>query len=219
LIAFGSFYESFKRYYDDPEFNKKKKKDDFDDLISGIMLGSYVREKDKDFLIHKDSRKVNLTYSSSGQQETLPLIVVLRALKNLRFSAGGATIYIEEPEAHLFPIAQKRMVELLARTFNTPGNRYQIIVTTHSPYILSAFNNLLEAGKILSEKEHLKEETLKIIPEEEIIYPNDLIAYSIDQGDKKVIIDQSSKLISQNILDSVSDEISNEFGNLINLDY
>lgn len=219
LIAFGSFYENFKRIYLDEDFIRRKKKDDFDELISQIMKGSYTREKDKDYLIHKDLRKVNLSNSSSGQQETLPLVVVLKTLTNLRMGGGGATIYIEEPEAHLFPIAQKRIVQLLARAFNNIDSKFQIIVTTHSPYILSAFNNLMEAGNIINEKPSLKQSIIKIVPEEEIINPNNFIAYSIDQGAKEVLIDKTNKLISQNILDSVSDEISKEFGNLIELDY
>jgi len=150
------------------------------------MNGSYYRERDKDYLIHSDSRRVNLANSSSGQQEILPLIVVLKTLKNLKFSGGGAVIYIEEPEAHLFPSAQKRIVQLLARTFNTNETKFQIFVTTHSPYILSSFNNLMEAGKIFNDNQRLKEAVTKIVPFEEVINPVDLVAYSIDQGVKKL---------------------------------
>lgn len=219
LIEFGSFYENFKRYYFDNEFERKKKKDGFDDLIAEIMSGTYLREKEKDFLIHKDARKVNLSYSSSGQQESLPLIVVLKTLTTLKMAGGGATLYIEEPEAHLFPTAQKRIVELLARTYNTIDSKFQIIVTTHSPYILSAFNNLMEAGKIVDEKAGLEDSVYKIVPKEEAFNPNELVAYSINQGQKAVLIDSSNKLISQNILDSVSDEISIEFGKLLDLEF
>lgn len=218
LIEFGSFYSNFKRFvFDIDSDNKKKKKDDFDDLIYQIMNGNYVREKDKDFLLHNDNRKVNLSNASSGQQETLPLVLILKTLTNIRLGRRGVTLYIEEPEAHLFPTAQKRMVQLLARTFNTIDTNFQIIITTHSPYILSSFNNLIEAGKIIHDNPSSASKVYKIIPEQEVINPEELIAYSLDKGIKTILIDDSTKLISQNILDSVSDEISNEFGNLLDI--
>lgn len=220
LIEFGSFYEQFKRIALDIFQERKKKGASMDELISQIMNGTYHREKDKDFLIHQDSRKVNLTYASSGQQETLPLLIVLKALTIVRFSPGrGATIYIEEPEAHLFPIAQKRIVQLLARTFNSIDTNFQIIVTTHSPYILSSFNNLLEAGKIIEKRPEMLNEVIKIVPSEEILSPSDVIAYSLNQGKLSVLIDENTKLISQNILDSASDEIAEEFGKLIDIEF
>lgn len=217
LIEFGSFYENLKRLYKDV-INEKIDKE-FDEIISQILNSSYFREKDKDFLLHADSRKVNLSNASSGQQETLPLIVILRALNIIGFSGRGATIYIEEPEAHLFPIAQKRIVQLLARTFNNKKSNFQIIVTTHSPYILSSFNNLLQAGRLSELKAGQVDEIKRIVPIEEQISPSLLCAYSLNQGKKEVLIDDDSKLISQTILDSVSNEIANEFGNLLDIEF
>lgn len=224
LIEFGSFYENFKRFAFDLDEensskNDKKFRKDFDKLINEIMNGSFKREKDKDFIIHNDSRKVNLANASSGQQETLPLVLVLKVLSNLTFFNKGATLYIEEPEAHLFPTAQRKIIQLLARTFNSQNGVFQIIVTTHSPYILSSFNNLLEAGKIVRDNPDDKKRVSKIIPEHEILNPNDLIAYSVFNGQKKILVDSETNLISQNILDSVSDELAIDFGKLLDIEF
>lgn len=216
LIEFGSFYESIKQIYKDV-INEKPDRE-FDVLASQILSSSYLREKDKDFLIHSDNRKVNLSNASSGQQETLPLIMILKSLIALK-SSNGATIYIEEPEAHLFPIAQKRIVQLLARTFNNKKTNFQIIVTTHSPYILSSFNNLMQAGRLIKLKPDSIEKINEIIPPEEQISPNILTAYSLNQGKKESLIDEESTLISQTILDSVSNEIAMEFGNLLDIEF
>lgn len=220
LIEFGSFYDSFKRFSldDDSEEDKKNNKV-FDKVINEIMNGSYKKEKEKDFIVHNDTRKVNLASASSGQQEILPLILVLKVLSGINFKNGGATLYIEEPEAHLFPTAQKKIVQLLARTFNSQNNNFQIIVTTHSPYILSSFNNLLEGGKIIKEDIEKSKKVYEVIPEKEILHPNDLIAYSIFNGKKQNLIDEETNLISQNILDSVSDEISLDFGKLLDIEF
>lgn len=216
LIEFGSFYESIKQIYKDV-INEKPDRE-FDVLASQILSSSYLREKDKDFLIHSDNRKVNLSNASSGQQETLPLIMILKSLIALK-SSNGVTIYIEEPEAHLFPIAQKRIVQLLARTFNNKKANFQIIVTTHSPYILSSFNNLMQAGRLIKLKPDSIEKINEIIPPEEQISPNILTAYSLNQGKKESLIDEESTLISQTILDSVSNEIAMEFGNLLDIEF
>jgi len=220
LIEFGSFYDSFKRFSLDEDSEEDKKNNKvFNKVINDIMSGSYKREKEKDFIVHNDTRKVNLASASSGQQEILPLILVLKVLSGINFINGGATLYIEEPEAHLFPTAQKKIVKLLARTFNSQNSNFQIIVTTHSPYILSSFNNLLEGGKIIEDDNKKSNKVYEVIPEKEILHPNDLIAYSIFNGKKQNLMDEETKLISQNILDSVSDEISMDFGKLLDIEF
>ncbi|MDO6803939.1 ATP-binding protein [Wenyingzhuangia sp. 1_MG-2023] len=218
LIEFGSFYENLKGLYNDLIRDEKSNKD-FDNLVSEILNSSYFREKEKDFLIHKDSRKVNLTNASSGQQETLPLMVILKTLNNLNSTGGGFTLYIEEPEAHLFPTAQKKIVQLLARTFNNnPSINFQIFVTTHSPYILSSFNNLMYAGN-LSESEENAEKIKAIIPKEELLPTKLMSVYSINNKNNTFLIDKEDNLISQTILDSVSEVISLEFDKLLDVEF
>lgn len=221
LIEFGSFYENLKRFYNDIISDEKNDKE-YDELISQVLNSTYVREKEKDYLVHKDQRKVNLTNASSGQQETLPLVIILKTLTRINSVGGGFTLYIEEPEAHLFPTAQKRIVELLARTFNSTDNKFQIFVTTHSPYILSSFNNLIYSGNI---KNRLKLEGKKsdklnrVIPTKEQLDSDMFSVYSLRNNEQKYLIEKESKLISPTILDSVSDEISIEFDKLLNIDF
>ncbi len=224
MIEFGSFYENIKRTRirdaEKPEHEEKMKL--IDKYIYEILKGKYLREKDKDFLVHNDGRKVNLSYASSGQQETLPLMIILRSLPFLNISAFGTTLYIEEPEAHLFPNAQKTIVELLALVLNSKvsGKKFQIVVTTHSPYILAAFNNLMQAGRVEEKLEGVKLKKLyKILPKEGLIKPNNLYAYALSKGTTKNLISKSTQLISQNALDAVSDEIAIQFDQLLDLEY
>ncbi len=221
LIEFGSFYENLKRFYSDVLAEDKNDKE-YDELIAEVLNSTYIREKEKDYLVHKDQRKVNLTNASSGQQETLPLVIILKTLTKISSVGGGITLYIEEPEAHLFPSAQKRIVELLARTFNSTDNKFQIFVTTHSPYILSSFNNLIYAGNI---KNRLKlegkkyDKLNKIISTKEQLTSDLFSVYSLSNNEQKDLIEQESNLISQTILDAVSDEISIAFDKLLNIDF
>lgn len=213
LIEFGSFYENLKSLYNDI-LSREKSDKEFDELISQILNSNYVREKEKDFLVHKDSRKVNLTNASSGQQETLPLMIILKSLNYISSIGGGFTLYIEEPEAHLFPTAQKRIIQLLSRTFNN-NKKFQIFVTTHSPYILSSFNNLIYAGNSTKEKDLVAE----IVPIKEQLKSEYFRVYSIRNNEKKDLMDNENNLISQSILDSVSEEISLEFDKLLDIEF
>jgi len=222
LVEFGSYYESLKRYFNDviTSDNRNEKNDkEFDELISQILNSKYLREKEKDYLMHSDKRIVNLNNASSGQQETLPLIIILKALNFLKSSGGGSTLYIEEPEAHLFPTAQKKIVQLLARTFNNKQKDFQIFITTHSPYILSSFNNLIYAGNLANGSSDFRNKVENIMPISEYLDTSLFSVYSIKNNEKKYLIDQDSQLISSTILDSVSDEISLEFDKLLNIEF
>lgn len=216
MIEFGSLYENLKGYFDD--FQSIKSDNYLVNSFNDILNSTYGRQRDDDYLVHTDERSVNITNASSGQQETLPLMIILSVLIKLKFP-DGATIYIEEPEAHLFPIAQKRIVHLLAKVFNSKDSKFQIIVTTHSPYVLASFNNLIQAGNLTIIKPKKAKAIASIIVKEEQIPPNAFAAYSLNNGELESLVDPETQLISQTVLDSVSNEIAKEFDSLLDLEF
>ncbi len=219
LVEFGSFYENIKGIVTRESISSKNKTDFkiIDDLIIEILGGKYQRIKSKDYIIHEDKRKINLAYASSGQQETLPLALILKALTKISFTGGGLTLYIEEPEAHLFPSAQKKVVELIVSVFKLSKCESQIILTTHSPYIISSFNNLLQAGLI--EEKNNDEKLYEIVNKLFIIPKNNLNAVSVEKQQFKSILDEDFGLIDSEYLDSISSIISNEFNQLIDFEH
>ena len=219
LVEFGSFYENIKGIVTRESISSKNKTDFkiIDDLIIEILGGKYQRIKSKDYIIHEDKRKINLAYASSGQQETLPLALILKALTKISFTGGGLTLYIEEPEAHLFPSAQKKVVELIVSVFKLSKCESQIILTTHSPYIISSFNNLLQAGLI--EEKSNDEKLYEIVNKLFIIPKNNLNAVSVEKQQFKSILDEDFGLIDSEYLDSISSIISNEFNQLIDFEH
>ncbi len=225
LASFGSFYEKIKGIASTDSLGKTQNPSIVNrdkiiaELITEILGGTYHREKNKDYIVHEDHRKVNLAYASSGQQETLPIALILKGLiRGLTFLGNGLTLYIEEPEAHLFPTAQKKIVELIATVFNLSPRPIQIVLTTHSPYIISSFNNLLQAGLILNEDEKKKEKIDAVFSSLFRILPKTLHAFELKDRKCSSILDKEYQLIDSEYLDEVSDVISNDFDHLLNID-
>jgi hypothetical protein len=93
-----------------------------------------------------------------------------------------------------------------------------MVLTTHSPYILSSFNSLIYAGQLANEKPELKDEISKLVAEHFWINNGTFRAYCIHDGILKSILSESG-LIDGEYLDSVSDTIGNEFDSLLRLEY
>lgn len=153
--------------------------------------------QDEERLYYSDTEYVKLSLSSSGQQEA---VWILQLIFSLMLNNTRATLVIEEPEAHLFPEAQMYMVWLMALFANQEGNR--LIVTTHSPYILTSLNNLLYAEQVgkVAERESVE----KIIPSSYWLDFDRLSVNLIGEGEISSILDRSIKQIKAEMIDSVS---------------
>ena len=199
LIEFGSEYESAKKFYElNPIYNEKVSK-----IIKGDIIYS---NEEQSFGVLKDEVFTKLSLLSSGQQEVLPLIVVL-----LHSLTAKNSLFIEEPEAHLYPTSQKELVELIAYAYNKGS---EISITTHSPYIITTINNLLlldeKRDKISKDNPLYKKLDFKISN-------NDISAYTIEDGILKNIYDKENNLIDAYTIDIVSEELSQEFDELLEL--
>jgi len=124
-----------------------------------------------------------------------------------------STFFIEEPEAHLFPVSQKQIISLIATIYNTFDHSF--FISTHSPYLLTAINNLIVGqdayDKVNNDKNKLKK-LRKVLPEDELIRLEDVSAYTLNKGKLESIVDMENRLIGASILDAVSDEFDLAFG-------
>ena len=195
-------------------------------LFSEILGGHLKMENGKEFISTPDGRLIPFSALSSGQQELLPLAVAIRAMlpskeNDIAFKKGASlrqTIYIEEPEAHLFPRAQNKLVEILA-TLLPRRNNNNLLITTHSPYVLAKFNNLIKAGSLSRPgKNEINMTISSIIPMASWVLPKQVNAYAIIDGQLKNIIDKYG-LIAADYLDDVSGDISKEFSKLLAIEF
>jgi hypothetical protein len=184
---------------------------------SEIIHGDYLFDGKDEFIL-SDKRRIRIANSSSGQQEVIPLLLMLRHSDAVaRNPASGISYSIEEPEAHLFPSAQKAVAFRLARELNeSVFNR--VLVTTHSPYILTAFNNLILAGKLL--EAGLSRESIKeVLPPECCVSPSAVAAYKVIDGQVIPIIDSATKLVNSYLIDEISSEFASEFNQLLDMQH
>ncbi len=187
----------------------------FDVIQDRVLKGRLQHKKDITQFETDDGRTLSLAHLSSGTQEALPL---LRALRMTLPGPPGHTVFAEEPEAHLFPSAQLEIVKLFCWLASLPDNESCFVVTTHSPYILSSFNNLIEAGQAARNNPKLRDQVAKIIPEQYWIKEGDFKAYAIENGELESILNESG-FVEGNYLDQVSEVIGNEFDELLRLEY
>ncbi|MBH3339062.1 hypothetical protein I5L51_08065 [Pseudomonas mendocina] len=74
-------------------------------LVDELVCGKYIAEKGQDWIISERGR-ISVSNSSSGQQEVLPMALMLSTWPYSGLGQIYRSFVIEEPEAHLFPVAQ-----------------------------------------------------------------------------------------------------------------
>lgn len=177
-------------------------------LAGKILKARYCYRAGEERLLldmNKPGKSIKVNFASSGQQET---VWALNLLFYYLLEGKPSCIILEEPEAHLYPDSQKYMAEALA-TFAHAGS--QVIVTTHSPYILGEFNNLLYAAEIHSADEQRN----AIVPSCEALDASWTKAVHVING--QVVDGMEDGLIDNSLIDGASDTINNENDALMEL--
>jgi predicted ATPase len=198
------------------ENNIKEKLYQVKNKIDKILKGEYrIDDLGEKILFNKETEEyIYLSNTSSGQQESIRILqdIFLNILDNTKVLR-----ILEEPEAHLFPVAQKQLIELLALMVNQNDDN-QLIITTHSPYVLTVFNNLLFANRVVEKNPSTESEVAQIIPQDSWLSAKDFSAYSLGNQSVKEdtnycesIFNQEKGTIQQNYLDTVSELLGGDF--------
>jgi predicted ATPase len=199
------------------EFNDVSEKDTNKILhVKEIFINKDPKNQEKTISFElADGRKITSLELSSGQQELLYLLLLIKDLPRTEFYYGESTsVFIEEPCAHLFPQEQKEAVEYFAKIFRElkdgNGNKVRFFITTHSPYILNSVNNILKKGSLLEKYSNKKDE---INSEVKIphLFSQETSAYFIDgNGIGKNIFDKKEKYIYDDKIAEISFSIDED---------
>lgn len=175
------------------------------ELSDRILKAHYRYRAGEERLLLDGDKSIKINFASSGQQE---IVWVLNLLFYHLLKEEKCCIILEEPEAHLYPDSQKYMAEALG-TFVNAG--HQVIVTTHSPYILGELNNLLYAAEIQG-KDKLRD---NVIPACEVLSTEWTKAFYVIDGRVRDGMDED--LIDNSLIDGASDSINAENDAVIEL--
>lgn len=182
------------------------------DLIKRIFKADYISENDGEKIYFDERCWIKLMHSSSGQQEVLWILMLAF---NIMLENKKSFVIVEEPEAHLFPIAQKDVISLISLMLNLTGSK--AITTTHSPYILTSLNILLYLDKV---KRNLKVKRSAVINKSVRINYNMFGAYKFESGvnessNMENLLDEESHMISTDYIDEVSSITNIELSKLL----
>ncbi len=215
---FGNKYSSAKK-----EKNISRYKD-----IIGVDF-SHLNGVDN--IITADDKTIPLSVGSSGIQGIVPLLVVLDSVVS-RISSNKRNginpdnlLIIEEPELNLFPLTQQKILNyIIGNNFDFADEKplkklfkNQLLISTHSPYILTSLNNLMyafETGR------HNEDDVSKIVQEKYWVNPLDVSVYRLFiDGTCENIMDEDLKQIKVEKIDEISDILSKQWHELADLNF
>ena len=133
--------------------------------------------------------------------------------------------FIEEPEQNLYPMSQKdlilNIVKHLKNACKKGYSNSNVVLTTHSPYILSVLNVLMAEAKLyVKHSEKYIEGLDDFVNYDCFMLPEDYSAYFInDNGTFENLIDRDIPMISGIELDGVSDWVEERISKVNELIY
>ena len=136
-----------------------------------------------------------LEKASTGQQNIIRILQDM--FMNILYNEVIFRV-IEEPEAHLHPIAQKHLMHIIALMRNHIDS--QIVMTTHSPYLLAVLKNLLTAGRLSEKKPEAAEEIEALTPKLCWLNPDEVEVYHLRDGKSYAIVQPEADPVLENPL-------------------
>ncbi|MHB8156097.1 MAG: AAA family ATPase [Desulfocucumaceae bacterium] len=142
------------------EISLKTKKDMFVDVAKeieqDILKGEVVYDDNKKTMLFKPKNTTQLlemNATSSMVAEVSPIVLffkhILTPPVNNSSNLPKAIVFIEEPEAHLHPEAQVKLIEVFS---GLVGSNIKLVMTSHSNYIFNKLNNLVIGNKLTVEQ-------------------------------------------------------------------
>ncbi len=177
---------------------------------------TYKNDNGKGF-IKRDQEEdyYSVSNAASGYQSTIPVVLLIKYYSE--FKKKKKTFIIEEPELNLFPKAQKKLIEFL--TSSVKEFNHSLLLTTHSPYILTALENLMYANKLgTMDNGKYKNKVTAIVDEKYWIPQEDINVYYLGEEKEEDLMQRDDSLINKDFIDGVSEIINNDFDKLLSIE-
>ena len=183
------------------------------ELWSGCRI-EFDPETRKTYILDGSGKsRIPLSFASSGLQSAVPLLVVSDYVSSFACEHDGFNLIqiVENPEQNLHPLSQ---VEILKRLLTDTPENGKLLLTTHSPYIVSAVENYNLAWDMF-----MKSGTsVPGVEKKYLMRYEDTAAYLFSGGSVKSIMNDESRMIDGSSIDKCSDIINSEFDRILDSD-
>lgn len=179
--------------------------------VRRVLKGEYRYDSEGGKIYVGQNVYTKISYASSGQQES---VWILLSLFLLVLEKAKTLVVIEEPEAHLFPDAQKEVVEFIAFVFNEINCDF--VITTHSPYVLASINNLLYAYDL--GQRGSSDAVQRVVSRDRWLSPQLVSGYFVSDGTVNTLKSVDTPALRTELLDRASELINNEFDRLLEVE-
>ena len=133
-----------------------------------------------------------------------------------RFAYSGFVNVVEEPEENLYPSSlQDVLFHLLALTNSESGN--QLVVTTHSPYLINYITLAIKAGELTS-KGADSAEVGKIVPAASVLQPDEVSIYELNDGGVRLLDMPAGLPSDRNLLNNALGDLNDMFNTLLDIE-
>ena len=179
------------------------------------VLGGQLNFEGSDQIKH-------LTYSPT-KRLSLPIQAASSMVRSLtgfaiaikEFVQGENVLVIDEPEMNAHPRAQLAIVEMMAVLANL-GN--YVIATTHSPYVVDHFNNLIAASELSGKVRERASKKFVLKMPSAFLSSEKVAAYELSRtGDVTDLMSVDRRRIATTTFGNVSDKLGNIYGDLLEM--
>ncbi len=179
-------------------------------------LGASYEYQHKSNFVKQNEQSFMLEESSSGFQSIIPTLVVLEHYASQTNKENNLFV-IEEPELNLYPSMQKKFVEHIVEKLQQTEDK--IILTTHSPYVLTSLDNLIQAHQASLAQPDKKSAVQALVPENYWVNYDDVACYYFKDGTCVSTLDTENKSIGPSNIDDVSEALGQVFEQLLDIKY
>ncbi len=148
---------------------------------------------------------IDLYNASSSIKQLAPLLLYLRYR-----AAKGDLLIIDEPEMNLHPESQAKLLEVLAMLVN---QGVYVLLTTHSPYLMSHLNNLTQAEESSEKSKRRQAKALYLGNTASLLQMDQVSAYEMRDGQLQTLKDPDYG-IRWDTLSDVSAELQQKYFNI-----
>lgn len=118
----------------------------------GFAISTNQTEGHVSINVEVENRKVNLSDTGYGYSQLLPIItqlwVITSKINNENDEDIPIVFAVEQPELHLHPGLQAKLIDIIAKFAKNHKGRFQFILETHSETIINRIGNLIYKNKL-----------------------------------------------------------------------